>query len=91
MGQSGEIVCCLAVGYFLQVSHQIDDITAGVASGKTVPEIFRQADHKGVGVVAVMDGTGADEPIALFGELFDKAPVRQHGGNGNGLFQVLKL
>lgn len=89
--QSAEIVCCLAIGYFLQASHQIDDITAGVASGEAVPEIFRHANHEGMGVVAVMDGTGADEPIALFGECFGKAPVRQHGGNGNGLFQVLKL
>jgi hypothetical protein len=91
MGQSGEIVCCLVVGYFLQASHQIDDITAGIASGKAVPEVFRQADHKGVRVVAAMDGTGANEPIALFSEFFGKASVGQHGGDGDSVFQVLKL
>jgi hypothetical protein len=59
----------------LKASYKIDYVTTGVASGKAMPEIFGKVDHKGMGIIAVMDGTGADEPIALFSEFFTKAPV----------------
>ena len=80
----------MAIGYLLKASYKIDYIATGVASGKAMPEIFGKVDHKGMGIVAVMDGTGAEEPIALFFEFFGKAPVGDQKGNRDGVFQVLK-
>ena len=75
MSQSGEVFCCLEIGYLLKASYKIDNVTPGVASGKAMPDIFGKADYKGMGIIAMMDGTGADEPIALFAEFITKAPV----------------
>jgi hypothetical protein len=56
------------------VLHEFDDITSGIASGKAVPNIFRKADNKGVGVVATMNGTRAAELITSFFKLCSSPP-----------------
>ena len=56
----------MSVVYTIKASDEFDDIAAGIASGEAVPDIFGKADHKGVGVVAPMNGTRAEELIASF-------------------------
>jgi hypothetical protein len=56
----------LPVVFTIKASDEFDDIAAGIASGKAVPNIFGKADNKGVGVVAAMNGTRAEELIASF-------------------------
>ena len=59
----------MSVVFTIKVLHEFDDITSGIASGKAVPNIFRKADNKGVGVIATMNGTRAEELIASFFKL----------------------
>ena len=56
----------MSVVFAIKVTDEVDDIAAGIASGKAVPNIFGKADNKGVGVVAAMNGTRAEELIASF-------------------------
>jgi hypothetical protein len=57
----------LSVVFAIKALDEFDDIATGIASGKTVPDIFGGADNKSVWVVAPMNGTRAEELItALF-------------------------
>lgn len=56
----------MSVVFTVEASDEFDDIAAGIASGKAVPNIFGKADHKGVGVVAAMNRTRAEELIGSF-------------------------
>jgi len=66
IGQRCEVCSDLRVCFAVKSSHQIDEITAGIALGKAVPDIFRQTDDKGVGVISAMQGARAEELIAAF-------------------------
>ena len=56
----------MSVVFTIEASDEFDDIAAGIASGKAMPNIFGKADNKGVGVVATMNGTRAEELIPSF-------------------------
>ena len=56
----------MSVVFTVEASDEFDDIAAGIASGKAVPEIFGKADNKGVWVVAPVNGTRAEELIGPF-------------------------
>ena len=59
----------MPVVFTIKASDEFDDITSGIASGKAMPNIFGKADNKGVGVVATMNGTRAEELIPSFFKL----------------------
>ena len=67
----------MSVVFTIEASDEVDDIAAGIASGKAVPDIFGKADHKGVGVVAAMNRTRAEELISsLFKRRHDPFSVK---------------
>ena len=49
----------MSVVFTIKAADEFDDITAGIASGKAVPDIFGKVDNKGVWVVTTMDGARA--------------------------------
>jgi hypothetical protein len=55
-----------------------------LASREAIPEIFRDGDHEGRGVIAAVDGAGSDESIAAFfevvGQTFGSKDLRDRDG-----------
>ncbi len=81
----------MSVVFTVEASDEFDDIAAGIASGKAVPNIFGKADHKGVGVVAPMNGTRAEELIPSFFKLsHDPFSVKNHQ-DGDAALEIGKI
>ena len=81
----------MSVVFTIKVLHEFDDITSGIASGKAVPNIFRKADNKGVGVIATMNGTRAEELIASFFKLCHHPLSVKYRHNGDAAFEICKI
>jgi hypothetical protein len=70
--------------------HQRDHVAAPATPGKAVPEIFGAVDDEGLGVIAVVDGTGADQALAARFERSDHPPGGQHLLDGDEALEVGK-
>ena len=81
----------MSVVFTIKVSDEFDDITSGIASGKAVPNIFRKADNKGVGVVATMNGTRAEELIASFFKLCHARLRVKYRHDGDAALEMGKI
>ncbi len=62
-------------GFAIERTYQIDDIPTTVATGKTVVEMFAEADHKGIGIIPLVYWTGSEELIALSSKLIQQSFV----------------
>jgi hypothetical protein len=58
--------------------HQLDHIAATAAAGKAIPKILGQIDDEGLGVIAVVHGTRADEALAVPFQGSDYSSGAQH-------------
>ena len=81
----------MSVVFTIKVSDEFDDITSGIASGKAVPNIFRKADNKGVGVVATMNGTRAEELITSFFKLCHHPLSVKYRHDGDAALEICKI
>ena len=77
-------------GLAIKSAYQVNNITTTIAAGKTMVEIFAEADHKSIGIIPLMNRTRAKELITLFSKLIQQAFVFQHGGNGHQPLQPAK-
>ena len=77
--------------FTIKASDEFDDITAGIASGKAVPNIFGKADNKSVGVVAPMNGTRAEELIASFFKRCHRPLRVKYRHDGDAAFEICKI
>ena len=77
--------------FTIKASDEFDDITAGIASGKAVPNILGKADNKGAGVVAPMNGTRAEELIASFFKLCHHPLSTKYRHNGDAALEICKI
>ena len=57
---------------------QLDHVAATAATGKAVPKILCQIDDEGLWVIAVVDGTRADQALPARGQGSDQPPGAQH-------------
>jgi hypothetical protein len=74
----------------VKASHQLDDITAGIALSKAAPDIFRKADDKGVGVIAAMHGARAKELVTAFSKGHFAPFILQDSCNRYPGFEIFK-
>ena len=81
----------MSVVFTIKAADELDDITAGIASGKAVPNIFGKADNKGVGVVATMNGTRAAELITSFFKLCHHPLSVKYRHNGDAALEICKI
>ena len=81
----------MSVVFTVEASDEFDDIAAGIASGKAVPNIFGKADNKGVGVVAAMNGTRAEEMIASFFKLCHPRLRVKYRHDGDAALEIGKI
>ncbi len=81
----------MSVVFAIKVLHQFDDIASGIASGKAVPNIFRKVDNKGVGVVATMNGTRAEELIPSFFKRCHPPLSVKYRHDRNAAFEIGKI
>ena len=81
----------MTVVFTIKASDEFDDIAAGIASGKAVPNIFGKADHKGIGVVAPMDGTRAEELIGSFFKRCHPPLVVKYRHDGDAALEIGKI
>jgi hypothetical protein len=56
-----------------------------------VPNIFRKADNKGVGVVATMNGTRAEELITSFFKLCHPPLSVKYRHDGDAALEICKI
>ena len=81
----------MSVIFTIKASDEFDDIAAGIASGKAVPNILGKADHKGVGVVAPMNGTRAEELIPSFFKRCHPRLGVKYRHDGDAAFEIGKI
>ena len=81
----------MSVVFPIKASDEFDDIAAGIASGKAVPNIFGKADNKGVGVVAAMNGTGAAELITAFFKRCHRFLSVKYRHDGDAALEIGKI
>ena len=81
----------MSVVFAIKASDEFDDIASGIASGKAVPNIFGKADNKGVGVVAPMNGTRAEELIASFFKLCHFPLGVKYRHDGDAALKISKI
>jgi hypothetical protein len=91
VSQGGEVLSSLPIGFSVQSSYKVNDVTSGITFCKAMPEVFRKADHKGSWIVTPMHRTGAEKLISSFIEVRAQALVVQYRLNGNGTFKILKI
>ena len=77
--------------FTIKATDEFDDITAGIASGKAVPDIFGKTDNKGVGIVAAMNWTGAEESIASCFKLCHRAIGFKYLRDGDAALEEYKV
>ena len=70
---------------------QRDHVAATATTGEAVPEIFGAVDDEGLGVIAVVDGTGADEALAARFQGRDHPAGAQHLLDGDEALEVGKV
>jgi hypothetical protein len=70
--------------------HQLDHVAATAAPGKAVPKIFLAIDDEGLWVIAVVDGTGADQALAAWCQGSDHPAGGQHLLDGDQTLEVGK-
>jgi hypothetical protein len=70
--------------------HQRNDITAGIALGKAMPDIFRKANDKGVGVIAAMHRARAKELVSAFSKGRLEPLIVQDSCNRYSGFEIFK-
>jgi hypothetical protein len=75
----------------VEATNKLDDIATGLTSREAVPEVFRDADHEGGGVVAAVDGAGADESIAAFFEVVGQTLGSEDLRDRDGLLEKLEV
>ena len=90
-GKRGKARGSFPVAQAVEATNKIDDIATGLASRETVPEVFRDGDHEGGGVVAAVDGAGADESIAAFFEVVGEPLGSEDLGDQDGLLEELEV
>ena len=81
----------MSVVFPIKASDEFDDIAAGIASGKAVPNVFGKADHKGVGVVAAMNRTRAEELIGSFFKLCQFPLGVKYRYDGDAALEISKI
>ena len=81
----------LSVAQVVEATDKIDDIAAGLTSREAVPEVFRDGDHKGRGIVATVDGAWADESIAAFFEVVGQTLGSEDLRDRDGLLEELEI
>jgi hypothetical protein len=68
--------------------HQRDHVAATAATGKAVPEILCQIDDEGLWVIAVVDGTWADQALAVRFQGSDHPAGGEHLLDGDEALEV---
>jgi hypothetical protein len=58
--------------------HQLDHVAATAATGKAVPKILCHIDDEGLRVIAVVDGTRADQALPALCQRSDHPAGAQH-------------
>ena len=91
MGQGGEVLSSLSIGFSVQPPHEFNDVASGIAFCKAMPEVFRKADHKCSRIITTMHRTGAKKLISSSFEVCTQTLVVQYNLNGNGTFEILKI
>ena len=81
----------MSVVFPIKASDEFDDIAAGIASGKAMPNVFGKADNKGVGVVATMNGTRAEELIPSFFKLCHRRLRVKYRHDGDAALEIGKI
>lgn len=89
-GERGETLGSLGEAQPFKAPDEINDITAGLAAGEAVPEVFREADDKGRAITAV-NRAGSDEPIASYPEALRQPVGGQNLFDGHGLLEDLEV
>ena len=90
-GKRGEARSRFSVAQVVEATNKIDDIATGLASREAVPEVFRDGDHEGRGVVAAVNGAGADESIAAFLEVVGQTLGSEDLRDRDGLLEELEV
>jgi len=76
---------------FVQAAHEIDDISAPTAAGEAVPEILVAGHDEGGGGVASMDGTRADQVVAMQPHGLEEPPYFEDAFDGHAGFEEPKI
>lgn len=81
--QRAEVVGDLPVGASIESSDELDDITAGVTSRKTSPEVLVARDRESPWVVAMVDGAGTGEGMSLSAHACEQASLGEDPLDGD--------
>jgi hypothetical protein len=74
----------------IHAPHQLDHVAATAATGKAVPKILCPIDDEGLWVIAVVDGTRADQALAALSEGSEHPPGAEHLLDGDETLKVGK-
>jgi hypothetical protein len=76
--------------FAVKSADQINKVTT-VAAGKAMPQVLAETDHKGVWVVATVNGTWANKPVSLPFEGTKQSFISKDCWYGDYFFEGVEL